>query len=274
MAKCHFEAIKLYNLFANDLLRLGKILRYTPPTVKTLYYETTECASIIALASLKLKPESLIIRNEDPQTDRLYGDLTPFFGPTLRTLSLHRSTPRIRGLEQYGRLLGSLTSLSMAGSGFIQSGMLYYITTIEEIILDFDNEMYTLGVSHIPWAGALPCLRIFKLRGVPCPTQSNLPVLSIHAPMLHTLHLDSTTAALWLLTFSGLRAPTAIVDFRVDKPTGPVMSLSHLQPFLCDTIESFALTSVSRDLGPLLRDIQAGHILPRQKHLEFTFHDA
>jgi len=274
MANCHFEAIKLYNLFANDLLRLGKILRYASPTVKTLYYETTECSSIHALASLGLKPESLIIRNEDPQIDRLFGVLTPLFGPTLRTLSLHRSTFNTLDLKHHGRLLGSLTSLSLTGSGFIYPRMLYDIETIEEIILDFDEAIRAPDVSHIPWVVPLPYLRVFKLRGVPCPTQSNLPALSIHAPMLHTFHLDSTAAALWLLTFSGVHAPTAIVDFRVDKPTGPVMSLSHLQPFLCDTIESFALTSVSHDLDPLLHDIHAGYILPRRKHLEFTFHDA
>lgn len=271
MAKGRFETIKLYNLFADDLFRLSKTLRRASPAVKTLYYETTECSSIIALASLRLKPESLIIRNEDLRRHPIYGQLKPLLGPTLRTLSLHRVTGPRHDLNQYNSLLASLTSLSITGFGFIRVDLLHHITTIQEIMLDFNEEL------HIPDYNtrniSLPYLRVFKLRGVPCPMQTNFPSLSVHAPMLHTFHLDSTTAAFWLLTFCDPSAPAAIVDFRVDQPTGPIMTLSHLQPFLCDTIESFALTSVSYDLGPLLRDIHAGRTLPRRKHLEFTFND-
>lgn len=270
MAKGRFETIKLYNLFANDLLRLSKILRQASPVVKALYYETTEAPSILALASLGLKPESLIIRNEDLRGPPLVGGLMPLF-PTLQTLSLHRSTSTSHDLNQYGPLLASLTSLSITGFGFMRVDLFHNIRAIQEIILDFNEEIY--NPNNIAQNVSLPYLRVFKLCRVPCPAQMNLPLLSVHAPMLHTFHLDSTAAALWLLTFCDRGAPTAIVDFRVDKPTGLVMNLSHLQPFLCDTIEIFALTSISYDLGPLLRGIHAGRVLPSRKYLEFTFHD-
>jgi len=270
MAKGHFETIKLYNLFVNDLLRLGKIMRRASPSVKTLYYETTDGPSIHALASLALKPESLIIRNVDLQGTTFFIDLAPLFGATLRVLSLYRSTSL---LEQYRHLLGSLTGLSITGFGIISLDFLHDITSIQEIILlndGIDNPYISFNTRS---SISLPSLRVFKLRCVPYPTQTSLPTLRIHAPMLHTFHLESTSAALWLLAFGERGAPAAIVDFRIDQPNGPAMSLSHLQPFLCDTIESFALTSVSHDLGPFLSDIHAGRILPRRRYLEFTFHD-
>ena len=274
MAKGYFETIKLYNLFANDLIRLGRIFRQTSPAVQTLYYETTESSSIIALASLGLKPESLIVQNEDLRGPPVTADLRPIFSPTLRTLSLHRSTSLLHNFEDYVPLLDHLTSLTITGFRFIGVGLFRHITRVEEIILDFKEQLVHQSEPHITDIHIpLPSLRVFKLRHVPFPTEMSLPALSIHAPMLHTLHLDSTDAALWLLAFSGSGAPAAIVDFRVDRPNGPAIGLSHLQPFFCDTIESFALTSVSHELGPLLSDIHAGLILPRLKHLEFTFHD-
>ena len=272
MAKGHLETIKLYNLSANDLIRLGKILRRASPAVKSLYYSTTEHSSIQTLSFLRMTPESLIVRNEHPQGPPVFADLAPLFGPTLRILSFHRSIPTFPDLYKYAPMLGSLTSLSITGSGYRNvMNLLFHMTIIEEIIFDFEEEIVNPDAFHSDIF--LPSLRVFKLRRVPCPTRMGLSSLSVHAPMLHTFHLDSTSASLWLLVFSDRGAPAAIVDFRVDQPNGPVMTLSHLQPFLCDTIESFALTSVSYDLGPLLRDIHAGLILSRRKYLEFTFHD-
>jgi hypothetical protein len=273
MAKSHFETIKVYNLAAHDLIRLGKVLRRAAPVVGTLYYDTTECSSIQVLASLGLKPDSLIIRNEDPRGDPLCTDLEPLLGPNLRTLSLHRSSPFYHS-KQYIPMLRPLTSLSITGTGFISMDLFYNTIAIEEIILDFIQKIEP-SVSHSTLSNiSLPSLRIFKLRHVPCPNHRGLPTFRIHAPKLHTFHLDSTSAAYWLLAFSDGGAPATIVDFRVHQPNGPVVTLSHIQPFLCDTIESFALTSVSHDLGPLLRDLHARRILPRRKYLEFTFdHD-
>ena len=277
MAKGHFEKVKLCNLFADDLIRLGRIFRHASPVVKTLYYETTERSSIIALVSLGLNPESLVIRNEDPRGPPSHlatAAIIPIFGPTLRTLSLHRLQYTIYNWKDYVPLLGHLTSLTMTGFRFVGMGLLHYITTIEEIVLDFTEEFLTPYEVHItPPDFSLPSLRVFKLRHVPCPTEMGLPTIRFYAPMLHTFHLDSTSAALWLLAFSDCGAPAALVDFRVDRPSGSAVNLSHLRPFLCDTIEHFALASISHELGPLLRDIEAGLILPRRKHLEFTFHD-
>ena len=274
MAKGHFETIKLYNLSVTDLIRLRKILQRAPPAVKTLYYETTDCFSIHPFASLGLKSDVLIVRNEDLQGPPISADLVPLFGPTLRTLSLHRSIPHFDSVYKYAPMLGSLTSLSITGIGFVDVYMLQQITMVEEIILDFKETLCNPNGSHInPSNVSLPSLRVFKLRHVPCPTRMSLPTLSVHAPKLHTFHLDSTSATLWLSVFSDHDVPYAIVDFRVDQPNGLGMGLSHLQPFLCDTIESFALTSVSHDLGPLLKDIHARRLLPRRKHLEFTFND-
>jgi hypothetical protein len=277
MAKGHFEKVKLCNLSANDLIRLGRLFQHASPAVKTLYYETTECSSIIALASVGLKPESLIVRNEDPrgaplQTDFL--DLVPILGPTLQTLSLHRLPFPDCHWWRSALQLSHLTSLTMTGFGFAALCILIHITTLEEVILDFKDEIVDQHGPQVTRTSVfLPSLRVFKLRNVPCPAEMSLPTVIFHAPRLRTLHLDSTSAALWLLAFSGPDVPANLVDFRVDRPNGPAVELSHLQPFLCDTIESFALTSISHELRPLLCDIETGLILPRQKHLEFTFHD-
>ena len=277
MAKGHFEEVKLCNLSADGLIRLGGFFRHASHAVKTLYYETTDSYSIIALASLGINPESLIIRNEDPRgppRNLAIATLIPIFGPTLRTLSIHRLQYTIYNWKDYVPLLGHLTSLTMTGSRFVGMGLLHYTTTIEEIVLDFTEDFLTPYEVHItPPDFSLPSLRVFELRHVPCPTEMGLPTIRLYAPMLRTFHLDSTSAALWLLAFSDRGAPTALVDFRVDKPSGSTVTLSHLQPFLCNTIERFALTSISHELGPLLRDIEARVILPRRKHLEFTFHD-
>ena len=276
MAKGHFETIKLYNLFANDLIRLGRILQQASPAVKTLYYETTESSSIIALASLRLKPESLILRNEDPRGPPVFPKfvaLWPIFGPTLRSLSCHQLSSFVDYWQEYASLFGRLTSLTITGFRLRGVSLLHHLTTIEEIVLDFKTTLFDQHESHIPRPDiSLPSLRVFKLRHVPCPTEMSSPI-TIHAPMLLTLHLDSTSAALWLETFSARGPPAALVDFRVDRPKGSAVGPSHLLPFLCDTIESSALTSVPHELGPLLRDIEAGLLLPRRKHLEFTFHD-
>jgi len=277
MAKGHLEKVKLYNLSANDLIRLGRFFRHVSPAVKTLYYETRECSSIIALASLGLKPESLIVRNEDPRGPPIcavYGALMSILDPTLRRLSLHRSSYTFINWRRFAPLLRHLTHLTVTGSGFADLRLLNYITTIEEIILDFKDEFFGQDESQITHTDiSLPSLRVFKLRHVLCPTAMGLPTVGFCAPMLRTFHLESTSATLWLLAFSDHGAPAAPVDFRVDQPNGLAVELSHLQPFLCDTIESFALTSISHELDPLLSDIEAGLILPRRKHLEFTFHD-
>ncbi len=277
MAKGHFETIKLYNLFANDLIRLGRILRHASRAVKTLYYETTECSSIIALPSLGLKPESLIVRNEDPRgppISSVFGALGPILGPTLRSLSFHRPSFFLYNWPQYALLFRHLTSLTVTGFRFGGVCLLHHMTAIEEIILDFKEELFDQSESYITRSDIyLPTLRVFKLRHVPCPMEMGVPAVIIHAPMLHTLHLDSTSAAYWLFAFKTRGAPAALVNFRVDRPNGPVVSLHHLTPFLCDTIESFALTSVSDELHPLLSDIEARLILPRWKNLEFTFLD-
>ena len=276
MAKGHFETIKLYNLFANDLIRLGRILQRASPAVKTLYYETTECSSIVALASLRLKPESLIVRNEDPRGHPIPSDfaaLWPILGPTLRSLSFHQLSSFVDNWRHYASLFGHLTSLTITGFRFRGVCLLHHLTMIEEIILDFKTGLFDQDESHIPRPDIyLPSLRVFKLRHVPCPTEMSSPI-TIHAPILHTFHLDSTSAALWLEAFSVSGPPTALADFRVDQPNGSAVSLHHLLPFLCDTIESFVLTSVPHELGPLLKNIEAGLVLPRRKHLEFTFHD-
>jgi len=275
MAKGHFETIKLYNLFANDLIRLGRILRRASRAVKTLYYETTECCSIIALPSLGLEPESLIVRNEDPRSapiSLVNVDLEPILGPTLRSLSFHRPSSSLYHWPQC--LFRHLTSLTVTGSRIRGVCRLHRMTAIEEIILDFKEELFDQYDSYIARSDIyLPTLRVFKLRHVPCPTEMSVPAVIIHAPMLHTFHLDSTSATHWLFAFKICGAPAALVDFRVDRPNGPALSIDHLTPFLCDTIESFALTSVSRELRPLLGDIESGLILPRRKHLEFTFLD-
>ena len=277
MAKGHFETIKLYNLFANDLIRLGRILRHASNAVKTLYYETSECSSIIALPSLGLKPESLIVRNEDPRGPPLssvFGALGPILGPTLRSLSFHRPSSYLYNWPQYTFLYSHLTSITVTGLKFGGLCLLHHMTAIEEIILDFKEDLFNQNEFQITHADIyLPTLRVFKLRHVSCPTEMSVPAIMIHAPMLHTFHLDSTSAVHWLFVFEIPGTPAALVDFRVDRPNGPAMSLHHLTPFLSDTIESFALTSVSHGLRPLLSDIEAGLILPRRKHLEFTFLD-
>ena len=276
MAKGRFETIKLYNLFANDLVRLGRILQRASPIVKTLYYETTECSSIVALASLRLKPESLIVRNEDPRGYPIPSDfaaLWPILGPTLRSLSFHQLSSFVDNWRQHASLFGHLTSLTITGFRFRGVCLLHHLTMIEEIILDFKHDLFDRDESHIPRPDiSLPSLRVFKLRHVPCPTEMSPPI-TIHAPMLRTFHLESTSADLWLLAFSARSPPTALVDFRVDRPNRSAVSLYNILPFLCDTIESFVLTSVTHELDPLLRNIEAGLLLPRRKHLEFTFHD-
>ena len=277
MAKGHFETIKLYNIFADDLIRLGRILQQASPAVKTLYYETTDCSSIVALAALQLKPESFIVRNEDPRGapySSVFDALSPIFGPTMRSLSFHRPPSSHFYWPPCAPLFIHLTSLTITGLRFGGLCLLYRMTMIQEIVLDFQEDLFDQYQSHIASSViSLPSLRVFKLRHVPCPTERGLPAIAIQAPMLRTFHLESTSAVLWLETFSALGPPTALVDFRVDRPNGSAVGLSHLLPFLCDTIESFALTSVPHELRPLFRDIEAGLLLPRRKHLEFTFHD-
>ena len=277
MAKGRFETIKLYNLFSTDIIRLGKILQRASPAVKTLYYETTECSSIIALASLRLEPESLIVRNEDPRgppISSIWGALWPIFGPTIRSLSFHRPSDFLYNWAQFVPLFSHLTSLTITGFRFGGLCLLHRMTMIEEITLDFKDNLFHQYDLHITRPDiSLPSLRVFKLRHVPCPAEMSSPTIRIHAPMLHTFHLESTSAALWLEAFSAGGPPTALVDFHVDRPNGSAVSLHHLLPFLCDTIESFVLTSVPHELGPLLRDIEAGIFLPGRKHLEFTFRD-
>ena len=277
MAKGHFETIKLYNLSANDLIRLGRILWHASRAVKTLYYETTESSSIIALAYLRFKPESLIVRNEDPRGPPIaavFMALGPILGRTLRSLSFHRPSPLLDDWPQYIFMFRRLISLTVTGFRFGGLCLLHRMTAIEEIILDFKQELFDQDDSYITLSDiSLPALRVLKLRHVPCPTNMGAPSVIIHAPMLHTFHLDSTSATHWLFVFNFRAAPAALVDFRVDRPNGPAVCVGDLTPFLCDTIESFALTSVSHDLRPLLNDIEAGLLLPRRKHLEFTFLD-
>jgi len=277
MAKGHLEKVKLYNLSADDLIRLGRVFQHVSPAVKTLYYETRECSSIIALASLGLKPESLIVRNEDPRGPPIgpvYVALMLILDPTLRALSLHRSSDTSINWWRFASRLRHLTYLTVTGSGSPDICLFTYITTIEEIILDFKDGFFGQDETQITRTDIfLPSLRVFKLRHVLCPTAIGLPTFSFYAPMLRTFHLDSASAAHWLFAFSVRGAPAALVDFRVDRPNGLALGLPNLQPFLCDTIESIALTSISHALDPLLSDIEAGLILPRRKHLEFTFHD-
>ena len=275
MAKGQFETIKLYNLSASDLVRLGKILRHASHAVKTVYYETTESSSISGLSSLMLKPKSVIVRNEDPRGHPITPHFGWILGSTVRSLSLHRPSPKFNDWTHYVFLFRRLISLTVTGFRFGGLCWLYHMTAIEEIILDFKDEIFDPKGNSITRSDiSLPKLRVFKLRHVyPFPTEMSIPAVRIHAPMLHTFHLDSTPAAHWLSGFAIRGAPATLVDFRVDRPNGPTMSLHHLTPFLCDTIESFALTSVSHELRPLLSDIEAGLILPRRKHLEFTFLD-
>ena len=277
MAKGHFETIRLYNLFANDLIRLGRILQDASPVVKTLYYETTECSSIISLASLGLRPESLIVRNEDPRgppTHLIFNTLRPIFHPAMRSLSFHRILSSHCYWPQYVPLFSQLTSLTITGYGFGGLCLLHRMKMIEEIVLDFKGDLFDPRESRIIRSDiSLPSLRVFKLRHVLCPTEMCLPTIRIHAPMLRTFYLDSTSARLWLEAFSVSGPPTALVDFRVDQPNGYAVRLHHFLPFLCDTIECCVLTSIPGELRPLLRNIEAGLLLPRRKHLEFTFHD-
>ena len=276
MAKGRFETIKLYNLSANDLVRLGKVLQQASPAVKTLYFETTECSSIIAIASLRLKPESFIVRNEDPRgppIPPIFDTLRPIFGPTMRSLSFHRPPSRLHWPHDLS-WFRHLTSLIITGFRFGGLPSLHHMTMIEEIVLDFKETFLDQNESRYTRPDiSLPSLRVFKLRHAPCSAEMSSPTIRIHAPMLRTFHLDSTSAALWLEVFSAGGPPTALVDFRVDRPNGSAMGLHHLLPFLCDTIESFVLTSVPHELGPLLKDIEAGIFLPGRKHLEFTFRD-
>ena len=274
MAKGRFETIKLYNLSASDLVRLGKILQHASRVVKTLYYETTESSSMSGLASLSLKPKSFIVRNEDPRGAPILPDFGEILGRTLRSLSLHRPSPKIDFWSDYVFMFRRLTSLTVTGFRFGGLCFLHRMTAIEEIILDFKDEIFDQKASNVTRSDiSLPNLRVFKLRHVSRPTEISVPAIMIHAPKLQTFHLESTSAAYWLVAFAIRGAPATLVDFRVDRPNGPAVCLHHLTPFLSDTIESFALTSVSHDLRPLLSDIEAGLILPRQKHLEFTFLD-